>query len=66
MLPGILNHLGPSGVHQLKKMAMENSLAGARAMSNQAEEGDDIPSLVEDFESISTGSGKKAPTEVVD
>ena len=74
MLPGILNHLGPEGLTHLKKMAMANSVAAnSRVLNTLGEETDDIPDLVENFESqlSAGGSGKtaeasKATTEVVD
>jgi hypothetical protein len=74
MLPGILNHLGPEGLTHLKKMAMANSVAAnSRVLNTLGEETDDIPDLVENFESQlnAGGAGKssdtsKAPTEVVD
>lgn len=81
MLPGIIQHLGPEGVHHLKKMAMANNVmaANSRVLSTLGEEDDDIPSLVQNFEqtlSAVAGSsevnideaigGVKAPVEVVD
>lgn len=75
MLPGILNHLGPEGLSHLKKMAMANSVAAnSRVLNTLGEETDDIPDLVENFESQLTAGGagkstdapKAAPTEVVD
>lgn len=72
MLPGILNHLGPEGVNHLKKIVMANTMAANRAGE------DDIPDLVQNFESqLSAGTSrddevdideavKKGPVEVVD
>lgn len=70
MLPGILTHLGPEGVHQLKKIAMANALGAHRG-------GDEIPDLVQNFESQLSGlsevniddaaqASSSVPTEIVD
>lgn len=74
MLPGILNHLGPEGLSHLKKMAMANSVASnSRVLNTLGEENDDIPDLVENFESqLNAGAAGKSsdapkpPVEVVD
>jgi len=82
MLPGILSHLGPEGVNHLKKIAMANNMAhSSRVLSTLGEEDDDIPDLVQNFESqLNAGAtGRlsevniddainvaKAPTEIVD
>jgi hypothetical protein len=74
MLPGILNHLGPEGLTHLKKMALAGSAASnSRLLSTLGEENDDIPDLVENFESqLGTGAAGKSsdapkpPVEVVD
>lgn len=48
MLPGILPQLGPEGLHQLKKLA-----AGAGAPKTLAEDLDEVPSLVGNFDEAS-------------
>jgi nascent polypeptide-associated complex subunit beta len=48
-LPGILNQLGPEGLAQLRKVAEAYPGAGL-----PADEDDDIPELVENFEDAST------------
>lgn len=71
MLPGILTHLGPEGVHQLKKIAMANALGAHRGGD------DEIPDLVQNFESQLSGlsevnvddaaqASNSGPTEIVD
>lgn len=71
MLPGILTHLGPEGVQHLKKMAMANQmLSGTRPLGTVGEEeDDDIPDLVQNFDSevnIDDAVNAKGPVEVVD
>lgn len=72
MLPGILSHLGPEGVNQLKRLAFANSLSGAQRGID-----DDIPDLIQNFESQSLSdevnvdeaieAGVRAgPAEIVD
>lgn len=68
MLPGILSHLGPEGVNQLKRLAFANSLGAQRIFD------DEIPDLVQNFDSQSLDvddsiiikGGVKAPVEIVD
>lgn len=52
MLPGILNHLGADGFNQLKRLASSVN-AGNVAAGGIDDEDDDVPELVEDFESAS-------------
>jgi len=55
MLPGILNHLGSEGFNQLKRIASTvNAISSsANVTPGIDEEDDDVPELVEDFESAS-------------
>lgn len=73
MLPGILNHLGPDGLTQLKRLA--TAAASSNRLATLGEEDGDIPDLVENFEqAMGTGEvnvdeaieSRSAPTEVVD
>lgn len=72
MLPSILTHLGPDGVNHLKKMAMANSMAPNSRILSTLGEDDEIPDLVQNFESqLNAGAAGesseiKPPAEVVD
>lgn len=69
MLPGIINHLGPEGVNHLKKLALANNMAASsRGSLGVIGEDDDIPDLVQNFDSeVNIDEAvKKAPVEVVD
>lgn len=48
MLPGILTQLGPEGLNQLKRLA-NNVMAGNKFAGN-AQDDDDVPALVGNFE----------------
>merc|ERR1711915_1092568 len=52
MLPSILSHLGAEGFNQLKRLASSVN-AGNVAAGGIDEDDDDVPELVEDFESAS-------------
>ncbi|KAK7075826.1 Transcription factor BTF3 4, partial [Halocaridina rubra] len=52
MLPNILSHLGAEGFNQLKRLASSVN-AGNVASGGIDEDDDDVPELVEDFESAS-------------
>lgn len=71
MLPGILNHLGPEGLSHLKRFATSVA-SNSKMMSSLGEkdedEKDDIPDLVENFETVmNTGaSGSGEHREMVD
>lgn len=63
MLPGIISHLGAEGFNQLKRIASSVN-AGNVAASGIDDEDDDVPELVEDFESASKAEkAVSKPTE---
>jgi len=65
MLPSILSHLGAEGFNQLKRLASSVN-AGNVAAGGIDEDDDDVPELVEDFESASKAEkalNKPAVTE---
>lgn len=63
MLPGIINHLGADGFNQLKKLASSVN-TGNTATVGVDEDDDDVPELVEDFESASKNeTGDSSKTE---
>lgn len=66
MLPGIINHLGPEGVNHLKKIALANNMHAAASLRGVEDE--DIPDLVQNFESeVNIDEAiAKGPVEVVD
>lgn len=53
-MPGILTQLGSEGLSHLKRLA--NNVVGSKILSSVEEEGkeEDIPELVENFESVAT------------
>ncbi|XP_050700512.1 transcription factor BTF3 homolog 4-like [Eriocheir sinensis] len=51
MLPGIINQLGVDGLHHLKRLAASLTAGGASA--GGVDDGDDVPTLVENFEAAS-------------
>lgn len=70
-MPGIINHLGPEGVNHLKKIALANNMAASSRGSSTLGaigEDDDIPDLVQNFDSeVNIDEAiAKTPTEVVD
>jgi len=63
MLPGILNQLGPEGLTQLKRLASSVTSAGLGAQVGRpvaADDEEDVPDLVENFDEASKQEvGKK-------
>jgi nascent polypeptide-associated complex subunit beta len=57
LLPGILNQLGPNNVEQLKEIYQ--SFAGAAGAG--ADDDDDVPELVDNFEAVSKGDDDDVP-----
>ncbi|CAO1335349.1 unnamed protein product [Diamesa serratosioi] len=68
MLPGILNHLGSEGLTHLKRFA-STVASNSKMMSSLGEkdedEKDDIPDLVENFETV-MNTGASGSRELVD
>ncbi|KAF1336584.1 Transmembrane protein, partial [Globisporangium splendens] len=55
LLPGIINQLGPDNLANLKQIAESYTAAqkAARAAAGEAEDDDDVPDLVDNFEDVS-------------
>lgn len=57
LLPGIISHLGPDNLANLKQLAEQYTgkagMAGAAALEGDDDDDDDIPDLVDNFEAVS-------------
>ena len=57
LLPGIMNQLGPDNINHLKQIADQMNYPGSGGMPDMpaagADDDDDVPDLVENFEDIS-------------
>lgn len=64
LVPGILPHLGPDSLEQLKDLAGSLSAVGAGSDSDDDSDSDDIPDLVGNFEDHANATSDKATIEI--